>query len=96
MIKNIYRIAIINNKDEVIYLSGIFFYNKKAAFEEIEKLTNFKEEAKPQESIEVCITIANNYTWKIFEKIKKDSKKICTVGIITEALFIEDTDRLEK
>lgn len=90
MIKNIYRIAIINNNNRVIYLSDIFFCNKKAAIEEIEKLTSFEEEAKPQECIDVCITIAKNYTWKIFEKIKKDSKKRYTVGIITETLFIED------
>lgn len=96
MTKDIYRIAIVNNHDEIIYLSGNFFSNKKAAIKEIEKLTNFKEETKTQEHIYVCITIATNYTWKIFEKIKKDSKKRYTVGIITEALFLENTDTSEK
>lgn len=90
MIKNIYRFAIINNNGEVIFLSSYFLGNKEAAIKEIEKLTSFEEEAKPQECIDVCIKIANNYTWKIFEMIKKDSKKMYTVGIITEALFIED------
>lgn len=88
MTKNIYRFAIVDNHEEVIYLSSIFFSNKKAAIKEIEKLTNFKEEIKTQERIYVCITIANNYTWKIFERIRKGSNERY-IGIISETMILD-------
>lgn len=88
MTKYIYRIAIVNKYEEVIYLSSIFLGNKEAAIKEAEKLTGFKEEVKTKKYIDVCITIANNYTWKTFEKIRSDSKER-HVGIITETLILE-------
>lgn len=87
MTKYIYRIAIVNTHDEVIYLSSIFFGKKEAAIKQAEILTNFKEEVKTKKYIDVCITVANNYTWKTFEKIRSDSKGV-HVGIITETLIL--------
>lgn len=88
MKKYIYRIAIVNKHDEVIYLSSIFFCKKEAAIKEAEKLTNFKEEVKTKKYIDVCMTVANNYTWSTFEKIRSDSKGR-HVGIITETLIMD-------
>lgn len=87
MTKRIFRIGIVNKKDEVIYLSDIFFSNKEAAIKQAENLTSFKKEVKTKKYIDACVTIGKNYTWKNFEKIRSDSKGR-HVGIISEILTI--------
>lgn len=88
MTKYIYRFAIVDKHDEVKYLSSIFFGKKEAAIKEAEKLTNFKEVVKTKKYIDVCMMVANNYTWRTFEKIKSDCKGRY-VGIITETLIMD-------
>lgn len=95
MTKYIYRIAIVNKHDELIFLSSIFFVKKEAAIKEAEKLTGFKEKVKTKKYIDVCFWVANNYTWTTFEKIRSDSKG-GHVGIITETLVLDDNDSLKK